>query len=66
MTHPFILPSHRLTCLFFADDKVLISLRKAGLQKQLQVLKKLCDDKDLQVNSIKTFTMSFGLNTIHI
>lgn len=38
-------------------------MRKAGLQKQLNIFKTFCDDKGLQVNPLKTFTMSFGMNT---
>lgn len=63
-TFLFVMPAHNLTCLFFANDITLISMRKAGLQKQLNILKKFCDDKGLQVNSQKTFTMSFGMNAL--
>lgn len=37
-TYPFQLPRTSIMCLMFADDIVLLSTRKAGLQRQLKVL----------------------------
>lgn len=60
--YPFQFPKTQVMCLMFADDIVLLSTRKAGLQRQLKVLHTSCQEKDLQVNLQKNFTMSFGVN----
>lgn len=64
-TYPFQLPRTPIMFLMFTDDIVLLSTRKAGLQRQLKVLHTFCQEKELQVNLQKTFTMSFGVNALN-
>ena len=49
-------------CLFWADDLVLISESKKGLQQHLNVLKKYCKDWKLGVNTDKTQVVIFKKN----
>ena len=46
--------------LFWADDLVLFSTSKLGLQNNLNSLKKYCEDWDMEVNTNKTKTMIFN------
>lgn len=43
----------------FADNIVLISLSKKGMQRQLDILEQYCKDKHLKVNMDKTKALSF-------
>ena len=49
-------------CLFWADDLVLISESKEGLQQHLNVLEKYCKDWKLNVNTDKTQVVIFNKN----
>ena len=49
-------------CLFWADDLVLISESKNGLQQHLNVLEKYCKDWKLSVNTDKTQLVVFNKN----
>ena len=49
-------------CLFLADDLVLISESKEGLQQHLNVLEKNCKDWKLSVNTDKTKVVIFNKN----
>ena len=49
-------------CLFWADDLVLISQSKEGLQQHLNVLEKYCKDWKLSVNTDKTQVVIFNKN----
>ena len=48
--------------LFWADDFVLISESKEGLQQHLNVLEKYCKDWELSVNTDKTEVVIFNTN----
>ncbi len=50
-TDPIILPnSYLINCLFYADDLVLISRSVSGLQKQINILQKYCEEWLLTTN----------------
>ena len=49
-----------IPCLFWADDLVLISESKEGLQQHLNVLEKYCKDWKLSVNTDKTQVVIFN------
>ena len=49
-------------CLFTADDLVLISESKEGLQQHLNVSEKYCRDWKLSVNIDKTQVVTFNKN----
>ena len=46
-----------VSCLFWADDLVLISTTKEGLQKQINFVDKYCNDWKLTLNVEKTKTV---------
>ena len=52
--------SIKITCLFWADDLVLISTTKEGLQNQLNVVNDYCSDWKLTLNAEKTKTVIFN------
>ena len=52
-----------LAHLLWADDLVLMSDTREGLQKQLDGLYKFCADNHMIVNELKTKVMVFGGNT---
>ena len=49
-----------IPCLFWADDLLLLSKTKDGLQKQLDILAKYSSDWKLKVNTDKTKSLSFN------
>ncbi len=52
----------RLFVLLYADDTILFSETKKGLQQSLDVFKKYCIDWKLEVNVKKTKVMIFNSN----
>ena len=52
----------KVSCLFWADDIVLISTTKEGLQKQIDFLDKYCNDWKLTLHVEKTKTLIFIKN----
>ena len=53
-------PNHSIACLLWADDILLLSKSRAGLQKQLQFLEDFSDNNILEVNIDKTKAMCFN------
>lgn len=49
----------QLTSLFYADDLVLLSPNEQGLQQQLDIVEKYCQNWALAVNMKKTTVMNF-------
>ena len=43
-----------IRCLLYADDLLLFSTSATGLQRQLDALKRYCDEWGLEVNAPKT------------
>ena len=66
---PIILPNGLpRSCLFYADNLVLISKRAQGLQKQINILNEYCNKWLLEINLKKTKALIFqnnqhGINT---
>ena len=59
-TDPVILPNNdKLSCLMYADDLILVSLSKQGLQQSLNILQTFCSDWGMEVNKKKTKVMIF-------
>ena len=52
--------SIKIPCLLWADDLVLISAIKEGLQNQLNVVNEYCSDWKLTLNTEKTKTIIFN------
>ena len=50
----------KIPCLFWADDLVLISTTKYGLQNQLNVVNDYCSDWKLTLNAEKTKIVIFN------
>ena len=50
----------KIPALFFADDMVLMSNTKEGLQEELDTLGEFCSRRSLEVNCSKTKVMNFG------
>ena len=50
----------KIPCLFWADDSVLISTTKDGLQNQLNVVDDYCSDWKLTLNEEKRKTVIFN------
>ena len=48
-----------ISCLFYADDIVILSSSPEGLQKCIECLEKFCESKALEVNTTKTKCMVF-------
>ena len=48
-----------ISCLFYADDIVILSSSPEGLQKCIECLEKFCKSKALEVNTTKTKCMVF-------
>jgi len=59
-THPVCLGSHTLNCLLYADDIVLLSTSKTGLQNCINALYNFSKDWRLEVNLNKTKTLIFN------
>ena len=51
--------SIKIPCLFWADDLVLISTTKEGLQNQLDVVNDYCSDWKLTLNAEKNKNSNF-------
>ena len=49
-----------VNCLMYADDVVLLSNSKEGLQKSLSSLQKYCDSWNLKINIEKTKILIFN------
>ena len=52
--------SIKITCLFWADDLVVISTTKEGLRNQLNVVNDYCSDWKLTLNAEKIKTVIFN------
>ena len=48
-----------ISCLFYAEDIVILSSSPEGLQKCIECLEKFCESKALEVNTTKTKCMVF-------
>ena len=59
-TDPVYLSSQKLNCLMYADDLVLMSTSREGLQNCLYQLQKYCDDWKLDINVKKTKIIVFN------
>lgn len=57
---PVKLVNHKLNCLLYADDLVLLSSTKEGMQSCLDELSTYCNKWYLQVNLEKTKCMTFN------
>ena len=62
--HPLLLPNKtKLNCLLYADDLVLLSTSKEGLQKFLDQLNNWCKKWLMEINLKKTKVMIFQKST---
>ncbi len=57
---PVKLYNENINCLMFADDAVLLSETREGLQQSLEKIKEYCDNWLLKINSDKTKVMIFN------
>ena len=57
---PIALGDHLVNCLMCADDIVLLSNSKEGLQNSLSSLKEFCDSWNLEINIEKTKIIIFN------
>ena len=57
---PIALGDHLVNCLMYADDIVLLSNSKEGLQNSLSNLKEFCDSWNLKINIEKTKIIIFN------
>ena len=55
-----IINDNKVPCLFWADDLLLISKSKQGLQKQIEIVDQYCSDWKLTLNVEKTKTVIFN------
>ena len=55
-----IINDNKVPCLFWADDLLLISKSKQGLQKQIQIVDQYCSDWKHTLNVEKTKTVIFN------
>ena len=63
-TDPFILPNgEKLSSLLYADDLVLISKSKTGLQKCIDIVSEFCESWHLNVNHKKSKVLIFTKKT---
>ena len=56
-----MLGNHKLPCMLFADDIILLSSSKNGLQKALDVVDKYCTKWRLRFNMSKSNIMIFNM-----
>ncbi|MEW8548168.1 MAG: reverse transcriptase domain-containing protein, partial [Candidatus Thiodiazotropha sp.] len=61
---PVVVNSTKLNCLIYADDVLLLSESKEGLQSCLNALQVYCDYWKLQINVEKTKVMIFSVGKI--
>ena len=59
-----IINDNKVPCLFLADDLLLISKSKQGLEKQIEVVDQYCSDWKLALNVEKTKTVLFYIKTV--
>ncbi len=59
-THPVTIGSTTLNCLLYADDLVLMSTSKEGLQRCMDATQKYTEDWHLSINLEKTKTLIFN------
>ena len=52
----------KVSCLFWADDIVLISKSKTGLKKNIEILPKYCKEWQMKINTDKTKIIIFIIN----
>ena len=57
------LSSLKISSIFFADDIVLVSKDKQGLDKLIMIAKKFCDNHHLQISATKSKIMSHDAAT---
>ena len=55
-----IINDNKVSCLFWADDLLLISKSKQGLQKQIEIVDQYCSGWKLTLNVEKTKTVMFS------
>ena len=55
-----IINDNKVPCLFWADDLLLISKSKQGLQKQIGIVDQHCSDWKLTLNVEETKTVIFN------
>ena len=63
-SNPVVLESTKLNCLIYADDLLLLSESKEGLQSCLDSLQVYCDRWKLKINIDKTKVMLFSSRKI--
>ena len=63
-SYPLKLIHSRIGSLLFADDLLILSESKEGLQNSLNKLSKFCDNWQLTLNIKKTKTMIFQQNLV--
>ncbi len=54
-----VLVNRSVPCLLYADDLILLSLSKSGLQASLNLLSRFCDEWGLDINVSKSKIMTF-------
>ena len=64
VSEPVVLSSTKLNCLIYADDVLLLSESKEGLQSCLNSLQMYCDYWKLKINIDKTKVMIFSAGKI--
>lgn len=65
-TDPLLLGNTKLNCLMYADDIVLLSTSRIGLQKCIQGMKEFSDKWKLEVNLDKTKALIFNKKGSHL
>ena len=55
-----IINDNKVPCLFWADELLLISKSKQGLQKQIEIVDQCCSNWKLTLNVEKTKTVIFN------
>ena len=61
--NPVILTERQISCLLYANDLVLLSNSKEGLQNCMDKLSTFCDEWGINVNLNKTKTLVFSSST---
>lgn len=64
--YPLKLVSSEVKCLMFADDLLILSEYKQGLQNSLYILEVYCDNRQLTLNVNKTNTVTMILQNKNI
>jgi len=65
-THPVEIANYKLSCLLYADDIVLLSSSKDGLQQCINSIKQFTNKWNLSINTEKTKVVIFNKEGKHI